>query len=475
MKNLGKILIFIFLVQYPLLAKIVASVDSSDVERGEMVTYEIMLNGDNIVRPTIATLCGEKVISTGTQTSIQMINGIMTKSYIFSYKFLPQKSCVIKPIEVEIDSKMVKTNSVHVKVSEQKITKDTPFVLTLQSDKKEVYVGEPFEMKLLFKQRNDAEAIDSEFIAPNFNGFWVKDESKSKRYKKDGYTITEKIYKLAPQRVGELKISSAQMRIAFRTHTRDPWAGIISRIKWKSYYSNELSLDVKALPNGLNLVGDFKISAEIDKNTIKANEAVNVTIKVMGEGNLEDVKSFKPILDGVSVFDEKIKVVDGVLTQKMAFVSDGDFTIPPFSLKFFNPETKEIKTIQTKAFHIRVKNSKPKQETLNIQKAKVQKQESTKSTINSCNVSILYGSVIFFLGMVIGMFLSLLKPFQKSKKIKPLDMKDEKLLFIKLLPYKDDLQVAEILEIIETNFYADTKTIIDKKRLKEVVTRYDIS
>ncbi len=475
MKNLGKILIVIFLVQFPLLAKIIATVDASDVQRGEMVTYEIMLNGDNIVRPTIATLCGENVISTGTQTSIQMINGTMTKSYIFSYKFLPQKSCVIAPVEVEIDSRMVKTNSVKVKVSKQKITKDTPFVLTLQSNKKEVYVGEPFEMKLLFKQRNDAEALDSEFIAPNFNGFWVKDESKSKRYKKDGYTITEKIYRLAAQRVGDLKITSAQMRIAFRTHTRDPWAGVISRIKWKSYYSNELVVNVKTLPNGLSLVGDFKITAEIDKDTTKANKAINLNIKVVGKGNLEDIKSFKPVIDGVSIFDEKINIVDGVLTQKMAFVSDSNFTIPPFSLKFFNPKTKKIKTIQTKGFYIKVQGSKLKQETLNLKKAKVEKQESVKSDGNSCKVSTLYGSIIFFLGIVIGIFLSFVKPFQKSKKSKVLDMKDEKMLFIKLLPYKDDLQVAEILETIEINFYAESKKMIDKKQLKEIVARYGIS
>jgi len=129
MKNLGKILIFLVLIPLSMVAKIVASVDSSHVERGEMVTYEIMLNGDNIVRPTILTLCGENVISTGSQTSIQMINGTMTKSYIFTYKFLPQKSCTIEPIEVEIASRKVRTNSVKVKVSEQIIKKDTPLYL----------------------------------------------------------------------------------------------------------------------------------------------------------------------------------------------------------------------------------------------------------------------------------------------------------------------------------------------------------
>ena len=478
MKNLGKILILIYLIPLSLIARevanVVASVDSSDVERGEMVTYELMVDGDNIVRPTILTLCGQNVISTGSQTSIQMINGTMTKSYIFTYKFLPQESCVINPVEVEIDSKIVKANSVKVNVSKMKIKKDSPFILILESDKKQVYVGEPFEMTLLFKQRDGAEAVDSEFIAPNFQGFWIKDESKSKRYKKDGYTITEKKYILSAQRVGELKISSAQMRVAYRTHTRDPWAGVISRIKWKSHYSNELDIGVKVIPNGLSLVGDFRVSAEIDKNSIKANEAVNVNIRVLGDGNLEDIKSFKPDIDGVNVFDEKINIVDGVLMQKMAFVSDRDFTIPSFRLKFFNPTTKEVKIIQTKSFNIKVQNPKAKQETLNIKRDNTAKKESIREN-DDIIISTINGIIIFIVGIGVGILLSLIKPLRRSKKAKALNIKDEKLLLVKLLPYKDDAEVQTILEALELNLYSSKKEKIDKKILKELIKKYNIS
>lgn len=478
MKNLGKIFLLIYLIPLSLIAKevanVVASVDSSNIERGEIVTYQLMLNGENIVRPTISTLCGENVISTGSQTSIQMINGDMTKSYILTYKFLPQKSCVIEPIEVEIDSKKLLTNSVKVNVVKQIINKDSPFILTLESDKKEVYIGEPFEVKLLFKQRDGAEAIDSEFIAPNFKGFWIKNESESKRYKKDGYTIIEKNYKLSAQRVGELNISSAQMRIAHRTHNRDQWAGMISRIKWKSHYSNELNISAKAIPNGLDLVGEFSISAEIDKDSIKVNEAVNVNIKVIGKGNLEDIISFKPNMDSVNVFDEKINIADGVLTQKMAFVSDRDFTVPSFTLKFFNPNTKEVKTINTKPFNIKVKNAKQKQESLNIKRDEASKDEFQKENDNF-DISIMNGVMIFFVGVVIGVLLSLIKPLRKTKKTKALDIRDEKLLFVKLLPYKDDSEVRVILDKLESNLYSDKKQNIDKKVLKELIMRYKIS
>jgi len=474
MKNLGKILLLIYLLPLSLLANIIASVDSSNVERGEMVTYEIMLNGDNIVRPTILTLCGQNIISTGSQTSIQMINGTMTKSYIFDYKFLPQESCVIEPIEVEIDSKMVKTNSVQVTVSKEIIKKDSPFILLLESNKKNVFVGEPFKMTLLFKQHKNAEAIDSEFIAPSFQGFWVKSESKAQRYKEGDYTITKKVYTLAAQRMGKLKITSAQMRVAYRTHTKDPWAGIISRIKWKSHYSNELNIGVKPIPNGLSLVGDFSITAEIDKTSIDANGAVNVNIRVLGEGNLEDIKSFKPSIDGVNVFDEKIEIVDGVLMQKMAFIADRDFIIPPFVLKYFDVKTKKIKTIKTKAFNIKVKNPKVKNEALHIKRDKSVSNESSQVN-EDIVVSTLNQFLIFLAGIVVGILLALIKPFKRAKKNKVIDLKDEKILFVKLLPFSDDAKVQEILDKLEANLYSDVKQSIDKKQLKELVKKYNIS
>jgi len=45
---------------------------------------------------------------------------------------------------------------------------------------------------------------------------------------------------------------------------------------------------------------------------------------------------------------------------------------------------------------------------------------------------------------------------------------------MKLLPYKDDKVVQEIIDTIETNLYSDKKVDLDKKTLKEVLNRYKI-
>ena len=475
MKNLGKIIIFLTFLINISHASVTASVDSLNVVKGEMVTLSLKIDGKDIKQPNIQTLCGEDVISSNSQTSIEMINGSFSKNYILSYKFLPQKSCKIEPIEIEIDGKKEYTDTIEIKVGAQKITKDSSFILTLESSANEVFVGESFDVTLLFKQKNNVTAVDSEFVPPSLQGFWVKNESKPVRYKDGDYTVTKMIYTLAAQREGVLKISQAQMKIASRSNTRDSWGMWMPQIKWRTYFSNELDIKVKKLPSGIDLVGDFKISSKVDKTSIEQNEAVNMTVEVIGDGNLEDITTLKPSVSGVSVFDEKIEINGNRLTQKIAFVSGADFTIPSISLRYFNPSTKEIKSIQTKEYNIDVKSSDKKAEaTLNIKRQDSNNNAST--TQNSSKMfSLIWAVFIFLAGVAVGIIAMLLKEGTKFKNKNIFDIKDEKKLLVKLLPFKDDKEVQEMMDKLESNIYSGKKEPIDKKALKELVKRLGIS
>lgn len=467
MRNLGKIVIVLLLLKLALQAEVRATVDATSVELGEMITYSLHLSGKNVTRPVIQTLCGVNVISTSSQSSIEMINNSVKRNNTFSYKFIPQKDCVIEPMEVEIDGVMHKSNAVEIKIAKGKVNADADFVLSLESSTKEVFVGEPFLVTLLFKQKLGAEAVDSKFSAPELKGFWIKSETEAQRTQEGGYGVTKVVYEMAAQRVGELNISKAQMSIASRAHTRDNWGSWVPQIKWKTYYSNELNIDVKPLPSGVELVGNFSIMAHTDKEEIGQNEALNLTLEILGDGNLEDIKSFKPYIDGVSIFDEKISIEGNRLTQKMAFVAQRDFTIEPFILKYFDPKTKEIKTIKTNKIDIKVKNSKPKEELV------IKKEQKEEAPIASSeNISSLWGLLIFVVGLLLGFAVALVKPWKRLKKKKSLSFKDERVLLIKLLPYKDDEDVKKIIDIIEQNIYSDVKVKIDKKILAEVIKRY---
>ncbi len=480
MKNLGKYLWILLIFFSPTLyATVTAHVEPPVVYSGESATYVLKITGENVHKPQLTDICGNDIVGTSSQTSIEMINMDYKKSYVLSYEFVPQKSCVIAPTSVEVDGEIEKSNEVKVVVKPASQDKSAPFVLSLKASKEDVFVGEPFKLYLELKQDRNAAVVDSKFIEPDFKGFWVKEKAQATREETPEYIITKTSYTLAPQREGNLTIKPARLKIATRINQQDMWGSFMPQIKWKNYYSNEVTIHAKALPNNAKIVGNFTISAVADKTEITPSEAVNVTVTVKGNGNLEDIESFKPYINGVNVFAEKIVIKSDTLTQKLAFVSDKDFTIPPFKLAFYNLKTQRVEQIKTKAIHIKVKGSPKTSSSLEIKKAPQESLTIKKADNNSgssASVNYIVVLIAFLIGIGVGIAVMILKPFKISKREKKLNIKDEKLLLLKLLPYKDsDPDVQKIVDILEGNFYGEQKGKIDKKLLKEILKKYDIS
>ncbi|MBD3823915.1 MAG: BatD family protein [Epsilonproteobacteria bacterium] len=471
MRSLGKIIAILIVFSHALYAKVEAKLDFSSVELGDSVTLSLLIDGKDIKDPQISQICNSDILSTSSQTSIQMINGSYAKQYILSYKFEPKASCEIEPITVEVDGKAEKSNALKVEVKPQSSANDGLFTLLLETQKSELFVGEPFDVTLTFKQRRDAEAVDSKFIAPDLKGFWLKGETQPVREQAGGYAITKITYTLAPQREGNLSIPAAVMKIASRINARDSFGMWIPQIKWKSYYSNELKIHAKPLPGGVTLVGDFGLKVSAQRQSVNAGEAFNLSVEVQGDGNLEDIKSFKPAIAGVNVFDEKIDINGSVLTQKLAFVADSDFTIPSFELRFYDPKAKSIKRVASEPINVRVINNKPK-EPLKIQRGEAADEDSHAKGGDEVSLGMMI--VLFLAGAASGAAGALLWSKRDAKEARSFRIDDEKSLMIKLMPYRDDAEVKLLLERLEAKLYGGSDEKIDKKAVKTLLKKYNI-
>jgi hypothetical protein len=166
------------------------------------------------------------------------------------------------------------------------------------------------------------------------------------------------------------------------------------------------------------------------------------------------------------------------LTQKLVFVSERDFTIPSFELAFYNTRTSRVEKIVTKPINIKVRGNVKKSEvkiTRDETPVVVEKKEAVTTT-KSVEKDYVALVVVFIVGLFLGITLMVLKNKKATKKAQKLDIKNEKLLLVKLLPFKDeDSDVASIVEVLEHNIYAKDKKSIDKKLLKEMIAKYDIS
>lgn len=483
MKNRGKAGWILLALAANLYGGISASVDETRVTMGETVTYTLKASGAQVEKPVISELCGSKVLSTSEGVSMQSFNGRFTKAYTFAYTFEPLKDCRIDPVTLKIDGEEMRSEPIDIRVVPMQITKDSPFILGMHTEKAKVRVGEPFKAVITFKQRHGSEPVDSKFEPPKLKNFWVKEEAQSRRFEEGDYTVTRLTYILAAQKSGSMTIEPAQIKIATRSASKDAWGQWLPQLKWRSYFSNAVTVDVEPLPSGVTLVGDFAIEAQSSAAEIEANKAFNVTLRISGSGNFEDIGSLKPEIPGVSVFDEAPEVSGmieqgnyrGSWVQKFAFVAERSFTIPPFELTYFDTKTQQVKKIRTDPIDVRVKGA-PKQapKALKIERAEPVAQEKTPQT-GQAGVSMRWElpfAAGVLAGLIAGMLLALLPWGRWFAKREPrMDLKDHKRLLMQLLPYRKDPEVAELVEILEGNLYGGAYRSIDLKQLKRVLKK----
>ncbi len=479
MTNLGKIFFtYIFLVT-TLSAQLSVSVDTTDVTIGERVTLHIVVSGKDAMAPQLSSICGENIISTSSSTSVQGINGVFTKKQTFEYVFIPTTSCTIEPITVQIDGKDEVSESIDLTVSPMKVTKNSRFILELETDKKKIHVGEPFKLTVVFRQKHNSNAVDSKFALPELKNFWIKEEAQSRKFEEDGYIVQRLSYIVAAQKSGYHTISPARIEIAARTQKQDSWGQWFATLKWRTYFSNDIEVEVLPLPQNVSVVGTFKIEATANTTEVNASEAVNVTVKISGSGNFEDIKGFKPKLKGVGVFDEEPSTkalieqgqYRGVWSQKIAYVPMHDITIEPFELEYFDLKSNSVKTIQTEPIQIHVNNAAPvTKEPLKIQRAEV-KEVIAEAEADSSDGSFVFGLIF---GAVIGFLLGML-PWRKwigrDDSVKT-SYKNERDVLTLLLNNLDDDEASKMASQLEAKLYDGKDVIIDKKMLKQLYKKY---
>jgi len=502
MKNLkiGKIFLILLL---PLIAfaNVSATLDKPVILPGESAVLTLSASGDDIEFPDIDNIGGFKVIGVANSTNISSINGKTTKTLSKSYTFVPTKSVHIPSFSIKVDSKVQKTKPLDLEVSTKHLPKDESVRLILKSDKKEAFVGENIKLDLIFKHTPDKHFDKVEIIPPKLDGFWSKQVPGSKSYACGDFICESYSFILTPQQAGTFTIppTVAKLGVVQRANRRvggvfddpffnDPFFNsLMGRLTWKRIYSNDLKIKVKELPNNTQIFGNFSIDAKVDKKKIDAGKAVNITITIKGSGNIEDIEKFDPKIQDAIVYADEPKISShiegeknvGTFTQKIAIVSDHNFTIPSFSLNFFDKDENRTKTIKTKPIEIEVIGgttvSKPTIEsstkpTLRVEQNSTNEEKNQKK---SKDLNIVYILLAFIAGALFSYLFSKFssKDHKKAKKPKPLfeqiqKAKDDKTLFSLLLPYANESEIIkESLKKLEENIYKNADHKIDKEAI----------
>ncbi|HWW43205.1 BatD family protein [Pedobacter sp.] len=392
-----------------------ASVSKTEVGTGEPFEITFSVNA-NIERFGAPAFNGFQVVSGPNQSSsMTSINGNTSMSMSLSYDLVGVKEgeYTIGPATIVAGGKTYHSNAVKIKVVKGRAVQqntqspsaggNAPAVSSAPSadlskslfikavaSKTNVYQGE--QITVSYKLYTSVNLVDNALDKlPDFNGFWsqeIKNNSQRvdwtiENYKGVSYHVaTLKQIILFPERSGNLVLDPLSMTFLVRraVASNDIFdqmfgGGSYQDEKYKAS-SAPVTIHVKPLPeNGKpadfqGAVGTFAIQTAVDKSSLKANEALNYTVKVTGAGNLKLLNAPKMNFpEGMEKYDPKVtdnileseKGVTGSREYKFLLIprKEGNYTIAPMKFSYFNPATQRYMSLSSEPYTIKVAKGDP--------------------------------------------------------------------------------------------------------------------
>ena len=480
-------------------AGVEAMVSNTHIVQGNMAQLKLKVTGDKASFPNIREIAGHQVLGRheSQHNSFTYINGEMknVRSITLVLTFAPQKDLTIPSYDIEVDGTVYKTKEIKLKVEKPTVPKvagKEQFSLQLRSNKKSVIVGEPFLATVYFSLQNGTRLSENpQYNKPEFKGFFSKEVGEAKTYNEGSRQVTELRYILTPHKEGNFTVGPATAKIGIADRTKRDMFGRFFGTRWTPIVSNTINIEVKPNHHQSDLVGSFVLEQNIDAKNVKANKPVNLSVKITGEGSLEDFELIPFEIDGVTVYgdDAKIdsKIVDGKIystyTKSFAFISDADFTIPSRSISVYDTKHKTEKHLEIPAYDIKIDSAKVAA-VMSVPKAEVQ-DGKVQTNIKVEEKSMLDGEKrleevkntqwwIPLLAFISGLFVMyMLKYLPKIRfKRKNSTVSEDEALKILYAHINESKEVEDMVRKLYAKKNGDKSVTIDKKVLNSLVQKY---
>ncbi len=339
-------------------------------------------------------------------SSMSIINGSVSSTITYSYILVSPNigEFTIGSASLKFKGKEYKTNSVKIKVvkntskhksvrhNNQSMSneelKENVFIRAI-TNKRNVVKGEQVTVtyKLYTKLNISSPQISK---LPQYKGFWAKEletgnniQFGTEMYKGVRYrsAVLKKVA-LFPTKSGKLTVTPFELEIPvivkhraqrsndpFDSFFNDSFFGRTETIQFLAT-SNKVTINVSPLPSSgkpesfAGAVGEFNFKATLDKNEVKANDAVTLKLVVSGKGNIEliDLPDVK-LPPGFEKYDPKSSksvrnrgTVSGSKTEEYLIVPrvPGRKEIKPLKFSYYNPKLKKYIEQKSATFVINV-------------------------------------------------------------------------------------------------------------------------
>ncbi len=383
----------------------------SQVAVGEQFRLSYTVNTDDVKSFRAGNIPDEFEVlmgpSTSTQSSYQLVNGHMSSSssVTYTYILLAKKNgtFTIPAAQAQVGSKTINSNEIRIKVSGQAQSgqggrqqsrpgedvrpagssiSGSDLFIKVSASKQRVREQEP--ILLTYKVYTLVGLTQLSGKMADLKSFYTREVPlpQEKSFKVETFngrqyrTVTWQQYVMFPQATGKLEIPSITYEglVVQQNRNIDPFEAFFNggsgyiEVK-KQIKAPGLTIHVDPLPqrpvNFSGGVGQYNISATIDKTEVKANDPVKLHVVVSGVGNMKLLKQptvhFPKDFDS---YDAKVTDKTQLTTQGLegSIIYDflavprhqGEYEIPAIEYVYFDTHSNSYKTVKTEPFKLKV-------------------------------------------------------------------------------------------------------------------------
>ena len=365
-----------------------ALVDRNRIRLSESVRLQVKIIGAE-GQVDVSDMSDFEIVSRGTSTSIQIVNGTAKKSLIYTFTLAPRRAgrLQIPSLPVHIQGTDYMTRAIAVQVSEQPdaASGGGDVIIKARVTEKNPFQGQQFLYLLTVYHAESLRNVRLQ--KPSFEGFTVNtiEEQKTGSTVINGrpYRSIQLAYVLIPIDAGQVVIEPSILRCDIVRPPRgsprsmfdsffdnDPVFGR-GRLEPRVLRTAELSVNVRALPpytgdgQFSGLVGQFAIDSDLDLTELKTGESTTYSVTISGKGNIVDAvmpevnlpEGFKRYQDDPQ---ESVQLgAEGFSGQKVFRIAlvpmqAGDYTIDPIRWSYFDVSKERYRQLATQALRLKV-------------------------------------------------------------------------------------------------------------------------
>lgn len=306
---------------------------------GRQFVLNVEINGSQSIdrQPELPDLSGfAQFLGTSQQSSIRMENGrtSITLTLQNRYQALNEGTYQIPSLTLSAGGQTLSTEPLTLTVTpggggrggapsggaggDGQVSDEDLFV-TAEATKTRVLAGEPLVVEYRIWTRVDVSSYSITRV-PEPQGFWVEDltpegQPQVEQLERNGQRYTTAVIRrvaLIPTGPGLRTIEPIGLDAQVRVRSRDPFDDFFGGSFFgtgsarTSTLSNPVTVSVDPLPAGRpspfsGVVGDLRLTASVDRDSVASNEAVTLTIRASVEGHVTAIP--EPELDLPSDFE----------------------------------------------------------------------------------------------------------------------------------------------------------------------------